>query len=166
MRQFTNCRIVVPFYDERVTNSWPLWPHVGRSGCRATRVRPSGCCLRLTAGGGQIFHEPAVGVGDALAERDFRAPAEGFDFGDVEEFAGGTVGLACVELQRALKAEDVANRLGELPNGDILAATDIDHVRLVVVLEEEEAGIGQVVGVQKFAARGAAAPHGDGLGSA
>ena len=101
-----------------------------------------------------------------MAERDFRAPAEGFDFGDVEEFARGAVGLACVELQRALKAEDVANRFGQFPDGDILAATDIDHVRLVVVLEKEKAGVGQVGGVQKFAARGAAAPHGDRLGSA
>ena len=83
-----------------------------------------------------IFHEPAVGVGDALAERDFRAPAEGFDFGDVEEFAGGAVGLACVELQRALKAENVANRLGEFPNGDVLTSADFDEVRLIVVAEQ------------------------------
>ena len=33
--------------------------------------------LRLLPCGFAVFKEPAVGVGDAVAEGDFRAPAEG-----------------------------------------------------------------------------------------
>ena len=54
---------------------------------------------RLSAGGGLVLGEPIIGVGDAFAEGNFRAPAEGFYLRDVEEFAGCAVGFACVEFE-------------------------------------------------------------------
>lgn len=119
----------------------------------------------LSAGGRLVFDEPAVGVGDALAEGDFRGPAERFDFGDVEEFAGGAVGFGAVELEGAFEAEDFADGFGEFADGDVFAAADVDQVGLIVAVEEEEAGVGEVVGVEEFSAGVAAAPDGDAFGA-
>lgn len=51
--------------------------------------------------------------------------AEGVEFGDIKEFAGGTVGLCGVPLNVTGVADYIANGLRELLDGDIFAGADV-----------------------------------------
>ncbi len=46
-------------------------------------------------------------------------------------------------------------------DGDFLAGADVDELLVVVIFEQEQAGFGEVIGVEKFAERRAGAPAGD-----
>ena len=61
-----------------------------------------------------------------------------------------------------LEPNDVLNEAGEFADFDVFAGADVDGAGFVVVLHEKEAGVGQVVDVQEFAAGGACAPECDG----
>src|SRR5690606_11343165 len=54
---------------------------------------------------------------------------------------------------------------GEFADGDVVAGSDVDEVGGIGPGEEVQAGPGEVVGEEEFAARGAGAPNGDGGGS-
>ena len=51
--------------------------------------------------------------------------------------------------------------LGEFADGEVGAGADVDPVGRVIEGKEVEAGAGEVVGVEEFAARCAGAPDGD-----
>ena len=97
-----------------------------------------------------------------MAERDLGFPTEVEELGHVEELAGGAVGFGGVEGEGASVAEDVADGFGELADGDVVSAADIDNVGGVVVFEKEVAGVGEVINVEEFATRSAGAPDEDG----
>ncbi len=103
-----------------------------------------------------------VGGGEALFEGDAGLPAGGFDFGDVQQLARGAVGFAGVGEDFASESNGFCDQLGELKNGDFLAGADVDPVRWGIELEEVEAGAGEIIGVEEFAAGGSGSPHGDG----
>ena len=65
-------------------------------------------------------------------------------------------------LELAVVADDVGDEGGEVVDGDVFAGADVDGAGLGDVLEEEERGVGEVVGVEELAFDGAGAPDGDG----
>ena len=67
-------------------------------------------------------------------------------------------GLRRVPGEFALESDDVANQFGQFADGDVFAATDIDDLGRVVFLEQEKAGLGQIIDMQKFAPRFARTP--------
>ncbi|MEY3838199.1 MAG: hypothetical protein RL304_1181, partial [Verrucomicrobiota bacterium] len=92
-------------------------------------------------------------------EGDARGPAERADAGDIHELARGAVGHGRVELQATGEAGDPGRQFGEPADGDLLARADVDRAGLGVAVEEEEAGLGEVVRVQELAERRAGAPE-------
>ncbi len=65
-------------------------------------------------------------------------------------------------LELAPVADDVRDEGGQFVDGDVLAGADVDGAGFRDVLEEEEGGGGEVVGVEELAFDGAGAPDGDG----
>ncbi len=102
---------------------------------------------------GLLVEEPLVGGADAGLEVDLGRPAQVVELGDVEHLAGGAVGLGGVEAQRGVGADDVADHLGEVADGDVHAGADVDVFGVAVVLHEEQAGVGEVVDVEELAHR-------------
>jgi len=93
---------------------------------------------------------------------------------DVEELAHGAVRLAPVPDDIALVADRFFDQAYKFGNGQVLAAADIDQGGVlsrqqggqfrIRHVHEEEAGVGQVVAVEEFAARRAGAPGGHAFG--
>lgn len=69
--------------------------------------------------------------------------------GNIQELAGSSVRFGRVETQLAAKLNNVAYQLGESANRDILAPTHVDEVFTRVVAHQEDACIGEIVGVQE-----------------
>ena len=67
-------------------------------------------------------------------------------------------GFDGVELDGDAGRDDVANDFGELPNRQVLTGADVDVLVAVVVLHQEQAGVGEIVDVEELAPRCAAAP--------
>ena len=105
-----------------------------------------------------VFEKPSVGVGDAFAEGDVGFPAKGEEAGAVHELARGAIGHGGVEGDGAIKAEDFADGFREFADGDIVAGADVDEVGGVVVSQQENTGVGEVIGVKEFAAGCPSAP--------
>ena len=121
----------------------------------------SGSTAERLAGGGQVLEVPGVGAADAVLQRDRRRPAQVGDPAGVQQPPGGAVGLGPVPHDVALEADDVAHQRRDLPDGDVVPDTDVHRLRLVVALQQEQAGGSQVVDVQELPARGARPPHRD-----
>ncbi len=120
------------------------------------RHRPLNCAE------GRVVQVPRVGRGEPVGQFDGGRPSESGDLGNVEDLAGGAVRLGVVELDRAPVTDRPRDDLGDLADGDVAARSYVDRLRLVVVLEQEQARSGQVVHVQELTAGGAGAPHRDG----
>ena len=96
---------------------------------------------------------------DALAERD--------PCGASRARGAASRRAACAACRRACVAsktssapgcDDVAHRLRELADRQVLAGADVDVLGVVVVAHQEQAGVGEVVDVEELAARRARAP--------
>src|SRR5690606_2831658 len=111
--------------------------------CRASALRPSG------RGGGDVLDVPLVRRAQAVLERNARPPAEALQPADVEELARRAVGLAAVELDTPLEADDGPDQLGQLGNRDVLVDPDVDDLWRVVVLHQVTGRVGEIVDVQK-----------------
>lgn len=108
-------------------------------------------------------NKPLIRLADPLSELNARRPAHAAELVGAHEFAWRAVGLAEIMHDFTLEADDVADKLGELEDGDVFAGADIDVLVAGIGLEQEYQCIGAVVGMEKFAARGAGAPDGDAL---
>src|SRR5690606_21094285 len=117
--------------------------------------------LRSARGGG-VVPVPGVRVLDAFSQADPRLPAEALEPAAVHELAGRAVGLAGVEGEVSFVADDVLDRLGELADGDVGAGADVDRSGKRDVFEQEQARVGEVVGVEELAPRRAGTPDGHG----
>ena len=71
-------------------------------------------------------------------------------------------GLAVSQTMSPVKADDPLHGLRQLAHGHFAAGTDVDELLLAVILQQEHASPGQVIGVQELAQRRAGAPAGDG----
>ena len=80
-------------------------------------------------------------------------------FVHVQHFAHGAIGPREVEMNFALEAYQLTNQLGQFPDGHVAASAHVHGAALVVVLHQKQAGLSQVVDVQKLAAGRAGAPH-------
>src|SRR5712691_2821239 len=68
-----------------------------------------------------------VRSGDPGFQIDARSPAELAKPVDIEQLARSSVGLAGVEFERAAEADSACHRAGQVRNGLVLAASDIDQ---------------------------------------
>lgn len=102
-------------------------------------------------------------------------PAQGVQFAHVGEFAQGSVGLGGVPLDGAAVTHGGFDHLGELADGDLLAAADVDvavahfvalaaHVLKVNVLQTIDAGVGHVLAPQELADGSSGAPQAQAVG--
>ncbi|WPL19442.1 hypothetical protein Thiowin_04569 [Thiorhodovibrio winogradskyi] len=73
-----------------------------------------------------MVQEPMVGLAYALGQVDAGAPAKGVQAGDVEPFLWGAVGVAGVEDELALEADDVGDQVGEVGDGEVDAGADVE----------------------------------------
>ena len=87
---------------------------------------------------------------NSLLEADFRGPSEMAEFGDVQQFLRGSIGLGGIPEGVPGEADSVRDGVGDLPNGDVGPAADIDVLGPVIVLQQVQTGIRQIVGVQEF----------------
>src|SRR3954468_14403406 len=108
---------------------------------------------------------PGVGRPDAVVQRDRRFPAQVIDPRDVEELPGSAVGLGGIPQDLACIADDGSNQLSKFTDGHVLADSDVDGLRVVVVFEEEQAGSREVIYVEKLTARRPTAPTRDRRGT-
>ncbi len=97
--------------------------------------------------------EPLVGPCDPFAQPDGMAPAQLVQFGDVEEFPRCPVWFGRVPGQIAPESNDLANQFRQFADGDVFAAAHIDDLSAVIFLEQEDAGRGQIVDMEKFPPR-------------
>src|SRR5258708_31827857 len=102
-----------------------------------------------------------VRSGDPGFEIDARSPAELAEPADIEQLARRSVGFALVEFERAAEADSARHRAGQVRNGLVLAASDIDERQavgspkelaecIVRKVHHHHAAIGHVVAVQEF----------------
>src|SRR5919108_5180580 len=105
-----------------------------RSGATATSnviVRSS---IREYAGRARrhVVEVPAIGGGETLVQPHSRPPAERAETRYVEKLARGPVGAIGIEPQPSLEPDRHAYFFGQLGDGNVCAAADIDR-RLVAV---------------------------------
>src|SRR5712664_1985923 len=121
-----------------------------------------------------LLGKPEVGVRrlQSLLESNARFPVERPDQADIEQLLRSAVGLAAVLHDFGGGPHYLAHELGEVADGLVLAAADVDEGRAGVAqgvadfflghFHQVDAGIGHVVAVEELAARRAAAPYGHG----
>lgn len=85
-------------------------------------------CAPLPLSGlpGVALSVPGVGLGDAFAKGNSRPPPQGVEAGDVQQLPWRDVRLGGIESQLPGEADHIANELGQLANGDVLAHADVD----------------------------------------
>src|SRR4051812_4148385 len=67
---------------------------------------------------------------DAVPQGPRVAPASGAQTADIQELPRCAVRLRAIQAEGSAESDDLGNRLGELEDGLILAAADIDQGRL------------------------------------
>ena len=99
--------------------------------------------------------------GDTVLKFHGVAPTQGVKFAHIGEFAQGAVGLGAVPLDGATVGHGGLDKFGELADGDLLAAADVDvavahlvarapHILEVDMLQAIDAGVGHVLAPQEF----------------
>src|SRR6478736_7253717 len=106
-----------------------------------------------------VSEEPFVSLGDAFSQRDRMPPAERANSGHVQKLARRAVRLRLVPNEFAVETNHVADQLGQLANGHVFAATDVDDFWRIVFLEQQKTGGGKTINVQKFPARLSCSPY-------
>src|SRR6185437_7666083 len=112
-----------------------------------------------------VLQEPAVRGADSFFELDSRRPPESRQTRRVEKLAGGAVGFRAIEARRPAETHDPGDRRRQFGYAQVAPPPDVDPRLAVVALHEEQAGIGEIVHVQEFAARGPGAPDLDVAGA-
>lgn len=105
-----------------------------------------------------LLQKILIGSADAVFEGDLRRPAQGVQSGAVHELAGRAIGLGGIPVDASRVPEQAGHRLGQLADGEFLAGSHVDELFGRVIFHEEDQGIAQVVGMQKFA-EGAPVPQ-------
>src|SRR6478736_6826816 len=105
-----------------------------------------------------VSEEPFVSLGDAFSQRDRMPPAERANSGHVQKLARRAVRLRLVPNEFAVETNHVADQLGQLANGHVFAAADVDDFWRIVFLEQQDTGGSKIVHMQKFAARFSSSP--------
>src|SRR5271169_6199942 len=105
-----------------------------------------------------VMSIPIIGLADTRFEIDPRPPAERREFGNIEKFSRGAVGLGRVEDKPARVANDIGDDAGELHNRQILACADVYGFLIGPGLHKKYGCVCKVVAMEELAARAAAAP--------
>ena len=66
---------------------------------------------------------------NTLSKTDRGLPAQASHATHVEKLLRRAIGFGSIELERALEADCLCNQFGQFPDGQILAAADIDQGR-------------------------------------
>src|SRR5215212_5267473 len=97
--------------------------------------------------------EPPVGLLYSLPQGDLRLPPEPAHLAHVQKLAWGAIGLSDIERDFAFVAHNFPYELSELPYAHVLANPDIYGLLTGVGVHKEEAGVRQVIYVQKLPPR-------------
>src|SRR5690606_35834700 len=116
---------------------WRSWP--------ADRRRPGSYAARLAR------QEAAIGLRNALSQADAGLPAERIDAVDREQLARRAVGLAGVEANLPLEADDLHDQFRKFANRQILADANVEQTGFDARFHQEDAGIGHVVDMHELA---------------
>src|SRR6185503_4065376 len=106
----------------------------------------------LTGQGRAALEIPVKRVAQSLFQRNARLPSQSCQPRDVQKLSrcavrpGGIPGHCACESRQAL------DHLRQFANRQILARTYVDRLRLTVMIHEVEAGVGEIVHMQKLAA--------------
>ena len=104
---------------------------------------------------------------NAFSQFCFIAPPQLCREFDVQEFSGSAVGFSGVPFDVAVTAGDITDQFRQFLDSHVSSSTDIDMrpVQIIVHLcgadvpHDVQAGIGEIVDVEKLTARHAAAPE-------
>ena len=75
-----------------------------------------------------LFKVPAIGISATITQAGLGTPTQFGEPVGTKPFPRRTVWLASIEYQFAFKSHDIANRLNQLADGEIVADTDIKSV--------------------------------------
>ena len=111
---------------------------------------------------------------NSLFEPYLRLPAQPGDLRYIEQLARGSVGFGSIPGDASLVAADVGDKVGEIFDGGVFAAAEVDDrsesvcdhriILMIVEVHQKNAGACQVVYVQEFSAGNAGTPKIDGIG--
>src|SRR5690242_17463611 len=106
----------------------------------------------------QLLNEPAIGVGNALAEANARPPSQCGQSADVQQFARGAIWFARVQHDLTFVTDGIRYQPRKVNNWDIDPGTDVDGIDIGVVFQQKDQRIRAVVHMQKFTARLSSSP--------
>ena len=149
------CYLSVTFHAESAGDS--KWWAPSLSGCLGGNaidlfVNQHDSEMLGTSAGRGVAHVPLVRGRNTFTQLDRRVPAEGVDPRGVEQLARHAIGLGGVPFDLTLEPDHRRHRLGEFLDRQVIAPAHIDRFGGVVVVDEHQAGIGQVVHVQELPA--------------
>src|SRR5215471_142864 len=102
--------------------------------------------------------EIGIRGGDTIAQRGLCAPAQCCELADVQQLLRSSVRARGIERQRSGIADDVGDELCEFGDGRVLPGPDIQKPVPRIVLQDEYAGVGEVVDGEKLAPGPSASP--------
>src|SRR6266404_4977253 len=112
-----------------------------------------------------VRQKPVVVTPQSLLERCRGPPTQRLDAAAVEQLARCSIRSRPVVDNAPFKAHTTFNVFSEFSNRYVVTGADIDMRLAGIVPQKMEAGVGEIVDVEKLASRCAAAPDDD-LGSA
>ena len=83
------------------------------------------------------LHEPFVRIGDPVAERHAVLPSKLVQLAHVQQLPRRPIRLGRIKGEDGLWVDDLADKLGQLANGEVFAGAHIDMRRLVVVFDQK-----------------------------
>ena len=95
----------------------------------------------------------------SLAASGIRAPAKRGQRADIQNLARHAVRARRAEGDSPREANRLGHHRGEVGDGDIAAAANIDRRRRDIMVQQKRLGVGEVVDMRELAARPAAAPY-------
>src|ERR1700730_18738993 len=108
-----------------------------------------------------VRQKPVVVTPQSLLERCRGRPTERLDAAAVKELARCSIRSRLVVDDAPFKAHTTFNVFGEFSNRDVVAGADIDMRLAGIVPQKMDTGVGEIVDVEEFAPRRAAAPDDD-----
>ena len=114
--------------------------------------------LTLPFSSHRVVEEVGVCESDSFTQGGGGSPAEARGLRDIEELAGGTVGLGGVPLDAPFVAHGRGDEFGECLDGKFLACACVDCLVAGIVVHQEHAQLGEVVDIKKFSQRTSVTP--------
>src|SRR5690606_7138504 len=96
---------------------------------------------------------------EPLTQRDLCLPAERRKLGPIQQLLWRSVWPRGIENDLTLVADHLGDRARKIGDGHVAPESDVEKSRRRIVLHHEDAGIGEIIDMQKFASRSPGAPY-------